>query len=237
MNVVMTASVEHPGTRAFVARGRTEDERVYRAARRHSRRIRVLRIGIPVIVAASLAATLSAVWFNPLRAITRIPADIAGLVISGTKVTMQQPRLSGYTKDGHPYELNASTAAQDITKPHLVELRDVRADVLMQDKTKVNISALNGLYDTKEEMITLRDNVLLVSSTGYEGRLSEAVVDVRKGLIVSEKPVEVKMLNGTLNANRLQVTENGDVVRFHSGVNMVMTMANAPERSAQAGSR
>jgi lipopolysaccharide export system protein LptC len=106
----------------------------------------------------------------------------------------------------------------------------------MQDNTKVKISALNGLYDTKDEMITLRDNILLVSSTGYEGRLSEAVVDVRKGVIVSEKPVEVKMLNGTLNANRLQVTENGDLVRFHSGVNMVVKMAT-PERSAQAGAR
>jgi lipopolysaccharide export system protein LptC len=232
MHGTMTASAVRPGTRAFTAVGAANNDRIFRAARRHSRRVRVLRIVIPVMVVASLGTILLAVWFNPLRAISRIPADIAGLVISGTKVTMQQPRLSGYTKDGHPYELNAQAAAQDVTRPNLVELRDLRADVAMQDKTKVRISAVNGLYDTKHELLTLRDNILLVSSTGYEGRLSEAVVDVRKGVIVSEKPVEIKMLNGTLNANRLEVTESGDLVRFHSGVNMVMKVGNAQQASS-----
>jgi lipopolysaccharide export system protein LptC len=232
MNGPMTAPADSPGTRAFTATARVAGDRVFRAATRHSRRVRVLRIGIPFAVAAALSLVLAAVWFNPLRAITRIPADIAGLVISGTKVTMQQPRLSGYTKDGQPYELNANTAAQDITKPTLVELRELRANVAMQDNGKVNISALNGLYDTKDELLTLRDNILLVSSAGYEGRLTEASVDIRKGTIVSEKPVEVKLLNGTLDANRLEVTESGDLVRFHSGVKMIMNMG--PARTAEA---
>lgn len=234
MNGLMTAPADHPGTRAFTVTARVEGDRAFRTARRHSRRVRVLRIGIPIAVVAGLGLVLAAVWFNPLRAITRIPADIAGLVISGTKVTMQQPRLSGYTKDGQPYELNAQTAAQDITKPTLVELRELRADVAMQDNAKVKISALNGLYDTKDEMLKLRDNILLVSSTGYEGRLSEASVDIRKGIIVSEKPVEVKMLNGTLDANRLEVTESGDLVRFHSGVKMIMNMGGGAARTAEA---
>ena len=34
----------------------------------------------------------------------------------------------------------------------------------------------------------------------------------RAGNVVSDKPVEVKMLNGTLNANRLEVADKGDVV-------------------------
>jgi lipopolysaccharide export system protein LptC len=232
MNGLMTASAASPGTRAFTVTARTDGDRVFRAARRHSRRVRLLRIGVPFAVVAGLGLVLAAVWFNPLRAITRIPADIAGLVVSGTKVTMQQPRLSGYTKDGNPYVLNAYTAAQDITKPTLVELRELRADVAMQDTSKVKISALNGLYDTKDEMLTVRDNILLVSSTGYEGRLSEASIDIRKGIIISEKPVAVKLLNGTLDANRLEVTESGDLVRFHNGVKMIMNMG--PARTAEA---
>ena len=38
-------------------------------------------------------------------------------MISGTKLTMQAPKLSGYTRDGRWYELIADSAAQDITKP------------------------------------------------------------------------------------------------------------------------
>ena len=48
----------------------------------------------------------------------------------------------------------------------------------------------------EERMLTLNDNVHLVSSTGYEVRLSEAVIDVHKGNVVSEKPVWVKLTNG-----------------------------------------
>jgi lipopolysaccharide export system protein LptC len=235
MNVVMTASAVHPRARGFMATGRADRDRVFRVARRHSRRVRALRIAIPVMVLLSLAAILAAVWFNPLRVITRIPADIAGLVISGTKVTMQQPRLSGYTRDSRPYELTARAAAQDITKPNLVELRELRANMEMQDHSKVVISALNGLYDTKDELLTLRDSIVVTSSGGYEGRLSEAFVDIRKGVIVSDKPVEVKMLNGTLNANRLEVVESGDLARFHGGVSMTVNMGNVrPAQRAEA---
>jgi len=53
------------------------------------------------------------------------------------------------------------------------------------------MSAVSGVYDAKTEMLTLRENIELTSSTGYEGRLTEAVIDVRKGNVVSDKPVSV----------------------------------------------
>ncbi len=68
------------------------------------------------------------------------------------------------------------------------------------------------------------------SSTGYQGRLSEALVDIRKGNVVSEHPVEVRLLQGTLNANRLDIIDSGEVIRFHGGVVMDMTL-NQPEQS------
>jgi lipopolysaccharide export system protein LptC len=93
----------------------------------------------------------------------------------------------------------------------------------MQDKSTVEMTAVDGFYDTKAEMLTLGQRIVLSSSTGYEGILAEAQVDIRKGRIVSEKPVQVKMLQGTLNANRLEVTETGAVVRFEGGVRMMLT--------------
>ena len=78
----------------------------------------------------------------------------------------------------------------------------------------MELSALAGIYDTKGETLKLDENILLSSSTGYEGRLSEATVDVRKGHVLSEHPVEVKMLQGTLNANRLEIVNSGELVRF-----------------------
>ena len=70
-----------------------------------------------------------------------------------------------------------------------------------------------------------------MSSTGYEGRLSEAVIDVSKGNVVSDKPVWVKMLDGFLNAKRLDIVENGDVLRFGD---VAMTLQPGKEAEKQA---
>jgi lipopolysaccharide export system protein LptC len=42
--------------------------------------------------------------------------------------------------------------------------------------------------------------------------------------VVSDKPVELKMLQGTLNANKLEIVNSGDLVRFHGGVVMDMML-------------
>jgi lipopolysaccharide export system protein LptC len=111
-----------------------------------------------------------------------------------------------------------------MTKPDMVELHNIRAKVEMQDKTTMEMTAVTGLYDAKGETLQLDREIVLNSSTGYQGRLSEAMVDIRKGNVVSEHPVEVRMLQGTLNANRLNIVDSGDIIRFHGGVVMDMTL-------------
>jgi lipopolysaccharide export system protein LptC len=95
------------------------------------------------------------------------------------------------------------------------------------------MSAVSGIYNMKTEILTLTDEINLGSSTGYEGRLNEAVIDVRKGTVVSEKPVWVKMLNGGfLNARRLEVVENGAVLRF-GGVTMTIFPDKLPAKAEE----
>lgn len=217
---------------------RADSDRAFRAARRHSRLVRFLRIGIPIGVALLLLLIGLTTYFNPLRMLGKLPLDVGHLVVSGTRITMERPRISGFTQDNRAYDLSASDAAQDLTKPDLVELKELQARIDMQDKSKVEVSANGGVYDSKRETLTLRQNILLTSSTGYAARLSEAVIDVRKGNVVSEKPVSVDLLNGTLNANRLEVIDAGDRVRFDGGVTMVLTLPNDDkDKAAQAGQR
>jgi len=58
------------------------------------------------------------------------------------------------------------------------------------------------------------------------------VVDVRKGDVVSEKPVWVKLLNGFLDAQRLEVSENGSVLRFGGGVSMTLNPDKGPAKGS-----
>jgi lipopolysaccharide export system protein LptC len=213
---------------------RRDADRAFRAARRHSRLVRILRITVPVTVVIGLIIVTLITYFNPLRMLAKLPINIDNLVVSGTKVTMEQPRLAGFTSDARAYELTADTAAQDMTKPDIVELRNIRAKVEMQDKTSMEMTAVSGIYDAKGETLKLDREILLRSSTGYQGRLSEALIDIRKGNVVSEHPVEVKLLQGTLNANRLDILDSGDLVRFHGGVVMDMMLNQSPPANSDA---
>ena len=204
-----------------LARSRGAIERAYRSAMRHSRFVRFLRFGVLAGIAALMCAVVVANFLPPIGGF-RLPGELGKLVINGTKVTMQQPRLAGFTADARAYVFTANAAEQDIAKPDFLQLQEPRAKIELADKSTVDMTATSGTYDMKTEMLTLKDNIHLVSSTGYEGRLSEAVVDVRKGHVVSEKPVSVKLLNGFLDAKRLEVADNGAVLRFGGGVAMTL---------------
>jgi lipopolysaccharide export system protein LptC len=99
------------------------------------------------------------------------------------------------------------------------------------------MTAISGVYDTKKESLKLEQQILLSSDNGYKGRLTEAVVDVRSGDVVSEKPVELEMLQGILNANRMNITNSGDVIRFENGVNMTVMLNGEPLRKDKIPAR
>ena len=220
------------GAKGLSGGPRTDFERTYRAARRHSRYVRLLRIGVPIGIAALLLTVVAIVYMPPIGGF-RLPGDLGKLIIHGTRITMEQPRLTGFTLDSRAYEFSAQAAAQDITKPILIELDKLHAKMEMQDKSTVEMTALSGIYDVKTEILKLNDNIHLVSSTGYEGQLSEATIDVRKGNVVSDKPVAVKMLQGFLNAHRLDIADNGSVLLF-TGVTMTIEPGK-DSASKQAG--
>jgi lipopolysaccharide export system protein LptC len=205
----------------FSATSRGQTERLYQSALRHSRFVRWLRLGVPAGIAAVLLAVVAANYMPQVGGF-RLPGELGKLVIRGTKITMEQPKLTGFTADSRSYEFTANAAAQDITKPDLVELQQLHAKMQMEDKSTVEMTASTGIYDMKTEKLLLNDHIVLVSSSGYEGRLSEAVVDMKEGTVVSEKPVEVKMLNGFLDAKRLEIADKGTVLRFDGGVSMTL---------------
>jgi lipopolysaccharide export system protein LptC len=204
-----------------------DNRRAFRAAMRHSRLVRFLRVGIPLTIAIGVVAFTAYRWIDPLRVLAKIPISADDMVISGSKLIMRQPRLTGYTKDERPYTLTARTAAKDLANPDILEMEDIRTTIVMQDTRKVEVTARNGLYDSKADTIRLQNNVV-VSSADYEVLLQDALVNVKAGSVVSEQPVEVKMLQGTLTASRIEVAESGALVRFERNVTLILDGALAP---------
>ena len=210
----MNSMVQNPAYQAGM-------EARFAIASRHSRMVRVLRIAVPAAVVVSMAAIVGVSIFNPFRMLLpKLPIDMDNLVVSGTKITMEAPHLAGYTPDQRPYEVQPKTATQDLTDPDHVELKTLRAKVLMEDRSTLTLDALRGMFDNKLQTLDLHKDIFLQTSTGYEARLSQAFVDMGKGIVTSEEHVDVKLTNGTLSSDRLRITGGGEVVRFEGNVVM-----------------
>jgi len=206
----------------------------FASAARHSRMVRILRVAVPAAVVLSMASIVAVSVFNPFRILLpKIPVDMGNLVVSGTKITMESPHLAGFSTDQRPYEMWAKAAIQDLTDPDHVELKTLRAKMMMEDKSTVTLDARTGYHDSKQQLLDLRKDIFLQSSTGYEARMSQALVDLAKGTVTSDEHVDVKLLNGTLTADKLRIFNSGEIVRFEGNVVMNLDNLGPPEEAAR----
>ena len=206
----------------------------FAVAATHSRRVRFLRKALPVVIGAVLLSLVAVSLFNPFRTLAMLPIDIGNIVVSGTTITMQSPHMAGFTSDRRPYEVWARSARQDVTDPTRIELQSLKAKVEMEDKSVIDMDARRGQFNNKTQLLHLFDDIFLKTSSGYEARLTDALVDMDKGTVRSETPVKVKMLNGTLDAQNLEIVDHGALMTFAGGVAMDLTLDNATPSASGA---
>ena len=204
----------------------------FAVAARHSRMVRFLRIAVPGAVCLAMAGVIGISIFNPFRMLLPKSVDMGNLVVSGTKITMETPHVAGFSADKRPYELWAKAAIQDLTDPDHMELDTIRAKVMMEDRSTVTLDARTGYYDSKQSTLDLRKDIFLQTTSGYEAKLSQAFIDMNKSLVTSDEPVDVKLLNGTLTADKMRIVNGGEVVRFDGNVVMHLVM-DQPDASAE----
>lgn len=206
-------------------------EQRFAVAARHSKLVQVLRKAVPTAIIASMLVIVGISVFNPFRMLAKLPIDVSGVVVSGTKITMQSPHMAGFTPDRRPYEVAARTAVQDISNPNFIELEILKGKVEMEDKSIVLMDAKRGYFKNREQLLDLHEDILL-RSPSYEARLIEATVDMGKGTVVSDKPVNVKMIDGVLDAQKLEITGKGELMVFHGGVVMHLNPIDKPAQGA-----
>ncbi|GGH08311.1 hypothetical protein GCM10007036_03730 [Alsobacter metallidurans] len=208
-------------------------QRRYDAALRHSGRVRWLRRIIPVgAVLMVLGVGFFAFW-NPFRAIPD-GVSVGPLSINGTKVTMEAPKLSGFKKDKRPYEVTARWASSDVKNPNVIELKDIKARIALQDKGFANVEALNGVYNSQAEAIQLKDDVRVKTDTGYDVLMKVADVNFKAGTVQSTEAIEMKFTGGTIRADALEMLDNGQVVIFKGRVHTVMLSDQSDRPAGQA---
>jgi lipopolysaccharide export system protein LptC len=210
------AQVAFDGTEVALADvDRRRREEFVRAAR-HSRLVRFLRVAIPVGCLLAVMLPLAWIFYNPFR----LPADVSveNVTISDSKIIMKAPRLTGFKRDNRAYVVNASSAVQDPRQPNIVELHDLVSNIELADNGWAKLQAAFGIYDSKTEKLELDRQVHLRTNSGYDVRTVAARIDFKGGHVVTHNPVKVVMSNGTIDADGMEILDNGKEIVFDGHV-------------------
>lgn len=200
-------------------------DRRYRAALRHTAWVRFLRRAIPIGSGLTVVAILVLSIWQPFRVLPE-GVSIANVSLNGSKITMELPRLTGFKKDNRPYEVTAQWAAQDVKKPNIIELRELRAKIALQDRSMATVTSAEGVYDSGIEKLDLKTDVRVRTETGYDVRMNSARIDFKGGNVTSDEPVSVRFSGGTIDAQRLDMTDNGQHIVFEGRVRTNLTMSD-----------
>jgi lipopolysaccharide export system protein LptC len=196
-----------------------------REAGRHTARVRFLRRAM--IVGSALGVSIIAIvaLFDPFHHLP-VGMSVASVGVDGTVVTMVAPKISGLRQDGGAYAITARQGLQDITKPNIMTLRGVDATVGMSDKTSSRITADVGVYDGKVDTMTLTGHARIKNTGGYDLTMSSAEINFKTGVFSSRERLSVAVSGGLIEADRLDITDNGHLMSFVGDINSTFDSAD-----------
>ena len=146
----------------------------------------------------------------------KLPSVSGKLAVQGSKITMELPRIAGFTRDSRAYRVERRNRRAGHHQARTwSSCRTCAPRWKCRTRTWSIVTAKSGTYNTKADKIMLRDQIVVTSQQGYNAQLREAAVEMKKGNVVSEQPVEITLPNGLLKANRLEIIEfrRGDPLR------------------------
>lgn len=195
------------------------DSGAYAKASRHSRRVRLLKFGIPVVALGAGTLFVMATFLRPT-----IPVDVttASVSLSDGRIVMASPKLDGMTKDQRPYKMQAERAFQDIKKDGLIELEKLSAQLPFGPSATATLTAAQGVYDNTNRKLDLTEAIVLKTSDGMVVKLATAKIDIANNNLSTTDPVDIKTDSSWITAESLVVSEGGKRLMFDKRVRLTI---------------
>lgn len=206
-------------------------DRLFRAARRHTLLVRSLRRLLPAAGGVALACFAFADLFSSV-----VPTGIAGAAVRGLAqgaIVMDAPKVSGFTRDERSYRVTAERAQHQLSDPNLIEMRGISAAFTLEDGKAASVKAQNGVFDNRSKRLLLQGSVRLHSEKGYSLEAETAEVDIDKDRIVSDGAVRARMGAMDTQAQHMTVSEGGERILFEGRVKT--TLVPGENQPAAAG--
>lgn len=138
---------------------------------------------------------------------------------------MLNPVYTGQDEHGKPYIIRATKGKllNPDDEDSLLHIDMPWGEFIANDNVTVNLSATQGLYDTKARILNLKDNVRFVTSDGYDFTTSAATLYMKEARAVGDKPVQGQGPQGAIQAEGFRIREKGAIVTFIGNSKALLT--------------
>ena len=138
--------------------------------------------------------------------------------VQADQITAVQSTVNGLDREKQPYEVTAARGWQDENVPSRVHLEAPEGRFRRPQGAEYTISAKTGLYDSETKTLDLAGSVVLEQAERFEAQMEKATIVVEEKRLSSDSPVTANFGSGTVNANGMQITDDGARILFLNGV-------------------
>ncbi len=188
-------------------------------AERHRLRVKRLKIALPLLAAACVAAVFISLVVNERPNVSLTGGEVPA-------IEMAAPLLRGIGDNGKPYEVKATQATQ--TREGLVELTDVDGRIELEDGLMHIVAARGGIVPETGKG-SVEGGVTIDLAGQYKFETERADIDMKSGIVTGNAKVLVNGPMGTIEADGFKVEKSVKRVSFTGEVRSVI---NPPPKPA-----
>jgi lipopolysaccharide export system protein LptC len=167
---------------------------------------------------AAAVVTLLVIFLYQTGAFTPPPKKVDYTAASHDQVTVTDSTITGLDSQNRPYSISARGAVQDKDKPNFINLDDVSGATNRTNGEAITFESRKGLYNSDVKTLDLNTDVVIKSAGRFTARMDKAHVVVAEKRLTSDVPVLVELTSGTINANGVEITNDGNNIVFLNGV-------------------
>lgn len=175
--------------------------RAFRTAIRHSSRVRMLRILLPLV-----AVGLTGLYFIPTQIAVKTKfgeASFKTVKSTSEGSVMQEPRIKGVHEKHGKYDIRMKSAARNEKQPDLIQLNTINAELIGKDGKKTTLKAPSGVFHNKREELTFDNGAVIGGDAGFSGKLKSATASMADHVLISAEPVALAFHGNTVRAEGL----------------------------------
>ncbi len=183
-----------------------------------------LKIGLPLIAVGTIAYLVISSRLGRDSSIDQtVLVDIAKI---DAGMTVNNVKYDGVDSKDQPFSITAASASQPQGNDDIINLSQPQADITMAGGAWIALTATNGVYRRKEDLLDLAGNVTIFHDNGMSFRTDAATIDLKAHTAKGEKPVEGRRSDGEIASQGFEVRDDGKTVIFTGRANLKIYAKN-----------